>query len=63
MNIEIIEKPSKLYFDLEYDTAANPTIDGPRLTSNFIQFVLNFMRKRTDDLDYSIKDVLVLDST
>ncbi|CAF3681348.1 unnamed protein product [Adineta steineri] len=61
--IIIDKKPSKLYFDLEYDTAANPTIDGPRLTSNFIQFVLNFMRKRSDDLDYSIKDVLVLDST
>jgi hypothetical protein len=62
-NLFILEKPSKLYFDLEYDIPANPTIDGPRLTTNFIQFVLNFMRKRSDDLDYSIKDVLVLDST
>ncbi len=32
-----IEKPSKLYFDLEYDIAANPSIDGPKLTNNFIQ--------------------------
>ncbi len=34
---EILEKPSKLYFDLEYDIAANPKIDGPKLTTNFIQ--------------------------
>ncbi|CAF5188562.1 unnamed protein product, partial [Rotaria magnacalcarata] len=61
--IIVDKKPAKLYFDLEYDIVANPNIDGPRLTTNFIQFVLNFMRKRSDDLDYSIKDVLVLDST
>ncbi|CAF3811068.1 unnamed protein product [Rotaria sordida] len=61
--IIIDKKPSKLYFDLEYDIGANPKINGPRLTTNFIQFVLNFMRKRSDDLDYSIKDVLILDST
>jgi hypothetical protein len=33
----LAEKPSKLYFDLEYDIASNPTIDGPKLTINFIQ--------------------------
>lgn len=32
-----LEKPSKLYFDLEYEKAWNPTLDGPKLTSNFIQ--------------------------
>lgn len=58
-----LEKPSKLYFDLEYEMASNPTLDGQMLTKNFVQFVLNFMRKRSDDLDYSFKDVLVLDST
>ncbi|CAF3799974.1 unnamed protein product [Rotaria sordida] len=61
--IIIDKKPSKLYFDLEYDIAANPNIDGPKLTNNFIQFVLNFMRKGSDDLNYSMKDVLILDST
>ncbi|CAF0952812.1 unnamed protein product [Rotaria sp. Silwood1] len=61
--IIIDKKPSKLYFDLEYDINANPKLNGPKLTTNFIQFVLNFMRKRSDDLDYSIKDVLNLDST
>ncbi|CAF4589524.1 unnamed protein product [Rotaria sp. Silwood1] len=61
--IIIDKKPSKLYFDLEYDIAANPNIGGPKLTTNFIQFVLNFMRKRSDDLNYSMKDVLILDST
>ncbi|CAF1066297.1 unnamed protein product [Rotaria sordida] len=35
--IIIDKKPSKLYFDLEYDIAANPNIDGPKLTNNFIQ--------------------------
>ena len=54
-------------------------MDGSQLTKNFIQvfnrldpslslllsfqFVLNFMRQRSDDLNYSIDDVLVLDST
>ena len=33
----LVEKPAKLYFDLEYDIDANPTIDGPKLTTNFIQ--------------------------
>ena len=31
------EKPSKLYFDLEYDIAANPTINSSQLMNNFIQ--------------------------
>ncbi|CAF2514445.1 unnamed protein product [Rotaria sp. Silwood2] len=35
--IIIDKKPSKLYFDLEYDISANPKINGPRLTTNFIQ--------------------------
>ncbi|CAM4870747.1 unnamed protein product [Rotaria socialis] len=61
--IIVDKKPSKLYFDLEYDITANPTIDGPKLTNNFIQFVLSFMRIRSDELNYSAKDVLVLDST
>ncbi|CAF0928535.1 unnamed protein product [Adineta ricciae] len=61
--IIIDKKPSKLYFDLEYDRDANPTIDGPKLTNNFIKYVLNFMRKRSDDLSYSMQDVLILDST
>jgi hypothetical protein len=36
-----LEKPSKLYFDLEYDIPSNPNIDGPRLTTNFIQVILS----------------------
>ncbi|CAF3887233.1 unnamed protein product [Rotaria magnacalcarata] len=55
-----LQKPSKLYFDLEFDITANPTIDGSKLTNNFIQV---FMRTRSDELNYSTKDVLVLDST
>jgi len=61
--IIIDKKPSKLYFDLEFDISANPNLDGPQLTMNFVQFVLSFMRRRSDELNYSFEDVLILDST
>ena len=37
----ILEKPSKLYFDLEFDIIANPKINGPKLTTNFIQVYIS----------------------
>ena len=57
-NLIILEKPSKLYFDLEYEIAANPTIDGPRLTTNFIQVLLNWIRLNGDFCCSSLCSIL-----
>jgi hypothetical protein len=54
------EKPSKLYFDLEYETAANVQLDGPRLTSNFIQVVIDSNQPMNKNMHGYVRSSLFL---
>ena len=56
------DKPVKLFFDLEYYTSMNRSLDGNKLTRYFVNEVLVSRLKKFHSLDIQENDVLVLDS-
>ena len=61
---EVIQEKSvcKLYFDLEFMFASNPSKDGVDMTNNFIRIVCHFLHKEFD-ISCSRKDIIDLKGT